>query len=176
MRLVLAAVLVVMGVGCAHGLSNEARLDAETTAPAGSSHIDALRCRDGSPEVQLARDAKAPKGDRLARYDSVLKQVKETQEQFDEEFRRDPDLVYGAQADGWKHRQQLCTDLMAAFERERKALQGDVAPAAFEPEPVKVAAPGVEDEKPGKVSKVKAKKDKLAKAKKRSKERLARAD
>jgi hypothetical protein len=176
MRLVLAPALMVVMAGCAHGLSNEARLDAETSNESHESvDVDALRCRDSSPEVQLARDGSGSKTDRIARYDTIIGQAKATAEQFDEEFRKDPDLVYGPQAAEWQHRRQLCTDLISAFERERKSLQGDVAPPVAEP--AKVAMPAFEDEKPAKVSKSKAKKEKSASAKKKGrKERLARAD
>jgi hypothetical protein len=179
MRLVLAPALMVVMAGCAHGLSNEARLDAATTTETQETvDVDALRCRDSAPEVQLARDASAPKVDRIARYDTIIGQVKATAEQFDEEFRKDPDLVYGPQAAEWQHRRQLCTDLISTFERERKSLQADLVPSsAPAPEPAKVAAPVIEDEKPVKASKAKSKKDKVASSKKKGKkERLARAD
>jgi hypothetical protein len=172
MRLALVSALGLVMVGCAHAVSNEARLEAvSSTARTEAPNLDALNCRDGSPEAQGARDALASKAERVAGYDAAMARVKATQRQFDEVFRKDPDLVYGPQASQWQHRRQLCTDLLNAYQAEREALDAPAVAAA----PAKVATPVYEDEKPAKVAK--AKKAKVAKVPKRgSKERLARAD
>jgi len=191
MRLVLASAVSMMGLACAHlpralthepAVSNEARLDEATadSKEAVSVDVEALRCRDTSPEVRLARDASGKTADRIARYDVVIKQAKDTQAQFDEEFRKNPDLIYGASADEYQRKRQTCTELISTFERERLVLQADAQSGGVpdlvnaKPSPAPVAAVE-EDVKPAKHSK--AKKDKVAKAKTRGKKmRLARAD
>jgi hypothetical protein len=194
MRLVLAMAVSLMGAGCAHlpralthepAVSNEARLDEATaeSKEAVSVDVDALRCRDTSPEVRLARDASGKTADRVARYDAVIKQAKDTQAQFDEEFRKNPDLIYGATAEEYQRKRQVCTELISAFERERLVLQADaqsggvpdIVPAKSSPASVATVE---DDVKPSKHSKAKKeKKDKVAKVKSRSKKmRIARAD
>ncbi len=184
MRSLLVTACCVTAFGCAHVVTNEERIDLALTSQSETNDADALRCRDTSPELQLARDEKTAKPERLTRYASVVAQTKATQDRFDEEFRKDPDLLYGPKATEWQHRKQLCVDLSAALEHERALLAMDGSSPAHAAEPVAVAgavAPaadsGDSDSSKSAAKQSKAKKAKLAKAKKHGKNaQLARAD
>lgn len=143
MRLVLASFLGLWVVGCAHTVTNEQRLDGVTEAVVESASEEAaeLRCRDSSPEVQLARDKSQKKAERLARYQWAIADAKSTAARFDEAFRKDPDLVYGPAAGEWKRRQSYCTELVVALERERSRVDIEVVEATPPPAVAEKPAP-----------------------------------
>jgi hypothetical protein len=183
MRSLLITACCVGAFGCAHVVTNEERIDLALTSQSQTNDADALRCRDTSPEIQLARDEKTAKPERLTRYTSVVAQMKATEERFDEEARKDPDLLYGPKAGEWQHKKQVCVDLSAALEHERALLAVDgqspaVAAEAANAGAVAPAADAGDSDSSKSAAKVsKAKKAKLAKAKKHGKNaQLARAD
>lgn len=143
MRLVLASLVGLSAVGCAHTVTNEERLDGMTDVTVDSNEeATELRCRDTSPEVQLARDRSQKKSERLARYSWAVADAKATQARFDEAFRKDPDLVYGPKADEWKRRQAFCVELASSLEKERTRVEIDAAgePAKAAPAPAAATA------------------------------------
>jgi hypothetical protein len=193
MRLALGpfSLLMVCLGACAHGghnvnanlnISNEQRLEAATESSGEGVDVNTLICRYTSPEVQLARDASQARSDRIARYTTTIEHAKTTENQFDEEFRRDPDLIYGPNASEYQKRRQACVDLAVTLERERAGLEAEegAGKGASTAQSQHAAPTFVEDARPAKaaVAKVtKAKKTKVAKAKKRGRGgALARAD
>ncbi len=147
MRLVLAAAVAgLMASACAHTVTNEQRLDGMTDVVVDSNEdLGELRCRETAPEVQLARDRSQKKSERLARYQDAISDARESAARFDEAFRKDPDLVYGPNAQEWKRRQLGCTELAATLERERNRvdLEVEAAPAVVEKKPAPAPAPVV---------------------------------
>lgn len=137
------ACLSVLGAACAHGPTNEQRLDLVGSAETIDEASD-IRCRDTSPEVQIARDHSHAKTERLQRYSWAIAEAKATEKRFDEAFKKDPDLQYGAEAGEWKKRQRGCVDLALTLERERSAVEreADAAPAAAT---APASAPAVEE-------------------------------
>jgi hypothetical protein len=142
MRLVLLATASLWLLACAHGVTNEQRVDGATEAVVDSTADSAeLRCRDTSPEVSIARDRAQKKSERLARYAWAVADAKATVARFDEAFRKDPDLVYGPEAGEWKRRQSFCNELVATLAKEQSRVE-------LETEPVlAVEKPAVEKEK-----------------------------
>jgi hypothetical protein len=183
MRSLLLSACCFGAFSCAHAVTNEERIDLALTSQSETNDVDALRCRDTSPEIQLARDEKTAKPERLTRYAQVVAQLKATQERFDEEFRKDPDLLYGPKATEWQHRKQVCVDVSAVLEHERAllAMDGQAPAVAAEPTAAVAVAPVADtadsDSSKAQAKLSKAKKAKLAKAKKHGKNaQLARAD
>ncbi len=159
MRLVLSAGVAALGLfACAHTVTNEERLDGLTDVKVDStSEAEKMRCRDGTPEVQLARDRSQRKAERLSRYAGAIANVKETQARFDELFKMEPDLIYGPQAGEWKRKVQACSDLVVVLTKEQREVERetDSAPAPAAPAPAPVAekpaeksAPPAEEKKP----------------------------
>jgi hypothetical protein len=111
-------------------VSNEARLDANPR----DDEKNELRCRDATPEVVIARDASHSRSERLQRYHAAIAEARSMEKRFDETFRRDPDLIYGAEAGEWQRRQHGCVELADRLERERVAVErladDSVAPSA----------------------------------------------
>ena len=137
MRLVLAAGVAGLWLSaCAHTVTNEERLEGMTdvTVDTVEEGSNALRCRETSPEIQIARDATQPKAERMARYEWAIADAKATHGRFDEAFRREPDLVYGPEAAEWKRRQAACLALAAELRKERDRVE-------VEPERVVEKAP-----------------------------------
>jgi hypothetical protein len=194
MRLALGpfSLLMVCLGACAHGghnldpslnITNEQRLEAATESSGEGVDVNTLICRYTSPEVQLARDASQSRADRIARYNTTIQHAQTTENQFDEEFRRDPDLLYGPNAAEYQKRRQACVELAVTLERERAGLEAEEG--AGKGASAAQSQPAFVDEgiKPAKASKAtamkapKAKKTRVAKAKKRGRGgALARAD
>jgi hypothetical protein len=141
MRLVLGtAVAALMASACAHTVTNEERLDGMTDVTVDSvADASEMRCRDTAPEVQIARDGKQRKGERLSRYAWAIAEAKTTAQRFDEAFKKEPDLVYGPKANEMKRRQAGCLELAATLEKERMHVDLDVEDV----EPVKPAPKAV---------------------------------
>jgi len=137
MRLVLVAGVAALGLGaCAHTVTNEERLDGLTDVKVDSTEAAAeMRCRDASPDVQLARDRSQRKAERLSRYADAIADAKDTQARFDEVFKKEPDLVYGPDAAEWKRKQQGCTDLITALTKEQAAVEREPDNAPPPPPP-----------------------------------------
>lgn len=156
MRLVLVAGVAALGLeACAHTVTNEERLDGMTDVTVNSTEEAAeMRCREASPEVQLARDRTQRKSERLARYSAAIADAKSTQAHFDDAFKKEPDLVYGPQSAEWKRKMQGCTDLIAALTKEQGQVEREVdstppPPAAPAPAPAPAPTPvAAEKEKP----------------------------
>lgn len=130
---------------CAHTVTNEERLDGMTDVTIDSTgEAKELRCRETSPEVQLARDLKQRKSERLSRFASAIAEAKSTSSRIDEVFKREPDLLYGPKGDELKHRQVACGELALALEKERARVENETEAVAAKveekPAPV-VAAP-----------------------------------
>jgi hypothetical protein len=150
MRLVLGTVVMGWMAGaCAHTVSNEERLEGLTDVTVDSvSDAADLRCRDTAPEVQLARDGRQRKVDRLSRYSSAISDAKATAHRFEEAFRKEPDLVYGPKASEWKRRQSGCIELAAILEKEKLHVEVDVEDVEpLKPAPKAMVRAG-KDEKP----------------------------
>lgn len=173
MRLVLASVVALMGVGCAHTVTNEERLDGLTDTVVEEVDVGKLRCRDTSPEIQLARDASRKQAERVSRYQSAVAEAKSMQARFDEAFRKDPDLVYGAKGEEWKRRQAFCGELVVTLEREKARVEVEEAAPVAAPVPVVASAPdeAFEDDadQARTTYKKRSSKAKVAKASKKSK-------
>jgi len=128
-------------VACAHGVTNEQRLDGVTAArpEEGAGEASELRCRDTSPEVSIARDRTQKKSERTARYTWAIAEAKGTSARFDEAFKKDPDLVYGPNADAWKRKQAACVELALALEKEKASIERELEEAAPAAAPVAAA-------------------------------------
>lgn len=143
MRFVLAAAVAgLMASACAHTVTNEQRIDGMTDVVVDSNeNLSELRCRETAPEVQLARDRSQRKSERLSRYHDAILDAKEAAARFEEAFRKDPDLVYGPNAQEWKRRQLGCTELVATLEREKTRVDLEVEATPVVPEKKAAAAP-----------------------------------
>ncbi|MBL8957273.1 MAG: hypothetical protein JNK82_41250 [Myxococcaceae bacterium] len=147
MRLVLSAGVAAFGLfACAHTVTNEERLEGMTDVTVSSvEEATEMRCRETSPEIQLARDRSHQKAQRLASYKDALADATQTQARFDDVFKKEPDLVYGPQAAEWKRKVTACSDLIATLTKEQKDVEREVeaapvvAPAAA-PAPAAPAA------------------------------------
>jgi hypothetical protein len=141
MRSLLPAAVCCTALACAHGPTNEQRIDlvlaagADAPVPAGD-----VRCRETAAELQLARDASLARPERHQRYGAVLTEVKATQAKLDELSRKDPDLLYGPYAEGFQQRVKGCAALVATLERERAAVE----PLPEAPEVAAAQAPALE--------------------------------
>jgi hypothetical protein len=145
MRLVLP--LALSFIGCAHvGVSNESRLEPSDVGE------EELRCRDATPEIMSARDESNRRSERLSRFDRAISEARGMEKRFEEAFRRNPDLIYGAEAAEWKRRQHGCVELARRLERERidvERLPEDAPrPAVAKAEPAKEEPSKVEPVKP----------------------------
>jgi hypothetical protein len=140
MRLVSPLIGVALCAGCAHTVTNEQRLEGMTDVTVNSTEGAAeLRCRDSSPEIQIARDVTQKKSERVARYRSAVADAKGNSERFEDAFRKDPDLLYGPKGDDWKHRQAFCLELSSTLQKEQTRVEGESereAPAAVAVKPV----------------------------------------
>lgn len=169
MRTVLLLVCVGPGlVGCIHE-NPDYRIDENSGLdPKERSALLKLDCSQRREELLAARDDSQSDADRIANYKLALKAYDASASRLDAAFTKEPDLLYAAEGDALRLRQQRCQAQSRSLTDELRKFELSVKYKAQPTEPVVAAAPERAEPKVAAPAKKKSKRAKAAFAKKHS--------
>lgn len=141
--LVVASLLLV---GCAHGVANEERIDADRKQgeldEALIQGLLRMDCRTASGELTQARDESQSDGKRQAAYQRAIVVLEAMTDRYGTELEHNADLAYSSRAEQLEVAQRRCRDQLSLVKRERVRFEAGVASSAqSESESVAAAAP-----------------------------------
>jgi hypothetical protein len=120
-----AVALALSILGCTHEISNEERLDRETSSgpvkeSPGATDLAKINCQDATAGLAKARNENRPETDRLVNYNELYETLKKKTETFELAFSRNPDLAY-QEGNTFVEAKDLCVqqtaDVRVEFER-----------------------------------------------------------